>query len=68
MPSSVILGIKYFNASNTLRIFFVSGMIYDYLKVPEKIYEAMKKARSKGIYFNLEIKGRYRFKKIDSKN
>jgi len=67
MPSSVINNFHYYPESSTLRVIFVSGMVYDYKKVPEKIYKAMKNAGSKGTYLNKHIKGYYDFKKISRK-
>ncbi len=65
MPSSVISTLRYNSKTTTLRIIFVTGMIYDYKNVPHKIYQAMKTSDSKGIYFNLHIKGKYEFKKVE---
>jgi hypothetical protein len=67
MPSSVINNFHYDPPSSTLRVIFVSGMIYDYKKVPEKIYKAMKNAVSKGTYLNNHIKGYYDFKRVSPK-
>lgn len=64
MPSSVVSAIRYDPASSTLRIIFVSGMIYDYKDVPGKIYQTMKAAASKGKFLNKHIKGHYTFEKI----
>ena len=64
MPSSVVSAISYDASTATLRITFVSGMIYDYKNVPEETYIAMKTSGSKGIYLNQNIKGRYQFEKI----
>jgi len=64
MPSSVVAAVKYDPASAILRIIFVSGMVYDYKKVPESIYKALKTASSKGAYLNQYIKGHYTFEKI----
>ena len=64
MPSSVIANMSYDAGSCTLRIKFVSGMIYDYKNVPERIYNDMKISASKGTYLNRHIKGRYAFEKI----
>ncbi len=50
--------------SATLRIVFVSGLIYDYLNVPEMAYKAMKAARSKGTYLNQYIKGKFSFRQV----
>jgi len=64
MPSSVVSAIRYNADTRTLRIIFVSGMIYDYKNVPEEVYNEMKSSGSKGAYLNLHIKGRYTFEKI----
>jgi hypothetical protein len=64
MPSSVISAIIYNPALSTLRVVFVSGAIYDYKNVPEKVYHAMKASGSKGTYLNEYIKGNYEFEKI----
>jgi hypothetical protein len=64
MPSSVVASMSYNPLSSTLRVIFVSGMIYDYLKVPDKVYQSMKAATSKGSYLNRHIKGNYEYKKV----
>ncbi|MCW3089470.1 MAG: ATPase protein [Ferruginibacter sp.] len=61
MPSTVVARMQYIPETETLRIVFVSGKIYDYKKVPEKIYKAMKSSGSKGIYLNKYIKGNFDF-------
>jgi hypothetical protein len=64
MPSSVVSAISYNTDTSTLRIIFVSGRVYDYKDVPEKVFNAMKTSFSKGIYFNQHIKDNYKFEKI----
>jgi hypothetical protein len=64
MPSTVISSISYDTANATLRIAFVSGVIYDYKNVPEEVYHALKTSGTKGIYLNRQIKGKYLFEKI----
>ena len=64
MPSSVVSAIRYNPHSSTLRIVFVSGMVYDYKNVPGKIYRMMKGAVSKGKFLNKHIKGHYVFEKV----
>jgi hypothetical protein len=54
----------YYPKYSTLRITYTSGEIYDYKKVPAKIYEAMKQAASKGFYLNKFIKGHYPYRKV----
>ena len=63
MPSSVISYYTYFPSSETLRIRFVSGIVYDYINVPLSIYQDMKEAYSKGTYFNKYIKDKFEFNK-----
>jgi hypothetical protein len=64
MPSSVVAHMIYDADTRTLRIIFVSGMIYDYKEVPESVYLAMKSSGSKGIYLNKHVKGHYTYEKI----
>lgn len=52
----------------TLRIIFVSGLIYDYKNVPEEVYQAMKTSGSKGTYLNKHIKGHYEYEKVSETN
>jgi len=64
MPSAVIHSIKYDETTNSLTIAFVSGLIYVYNNVPEKVYLHFKAYQEKGIYFNQHIKGKYPYKKL----
>ena len=64
MPSSVVSAIRYDAATATLRIIFISGTVYDYKNVPEKVFNAMRTSSSRGIYFNRHIKSCYQFEKI----
>jgi hypothetical protein len=64
MPSSVVSAIRYDTARATLRIFFISGTVYDYKNVPEEVFNAMRTSSSRGIYFNRHIKDCYQFEKI----
>lgn len=65
MPSSVIAGMTYFADTTTLRIYFVSGKIYDYINVSESLHKRMKASFSKGGFFNKYIKDKFPFKKVD---
>ncbi|HEY4326094.1 MAG TPA: KTSC domain-containing protein [Mucilaginibacter sp.] len=64
MPSSVVAAMKYNADTSILRIIYVSGDIYDYKNVPEKVYEEMRAYTSKGTYLNKKIKGNFDFEKI----
>ena len=65
MPSSVINHFSYDAESKSLKITFVTGMVYKYNKVPEKTFEMLKAAGSKGRYFNYYIKDKYSFEKVE---
>jgi len=64
MPSSVISYFFYDAVSQSLHIRFLSGTEYEYKNVPESVYNAMKKAISKGSFLNKYIKGMYEFSKV----
>ncbi|MDB5708989.1 MAG: hypothetical protein JWL96_1059 [Sphingomonas bacterium] len=61
MPSSVIRSFDYDPADQRLDIRFVSGRHYSYLAVPQREVEAMRRAFSKGGFFNRRIRDRYDF-------
>jgi hypothetical protein len=63
MPSSVIKKYEYHPERRILTIIFVSGAVYDYLDVPQEVYEQMRSMLSKGTFFNEHIKDRYGFVK-----
>ncbi len=42
MPSTVVKSIEFNVETSTLRITFISGMIYNYKDVPEDVYIALK--------------------------
>lgn len=64
MPSTVVAAITYHPESATLRVRYVSGMVYDYKDVPAEVYANMKAAFSKGEFLNKHIKGKYKFEKV----
>ena len=59
MPSSVIRSFDYDVTDHRLDIRFVSGRLYSYLAVPEREVEALRRAASKGGFFNRRIRDRY---------
>ena len=42
-----------------LRIEFLSGLIYDYLRVPQDVFLKMMEEESKGSFWHRKIKGKY---------
>jgi hypothetical protein len=66
MPSSVVAYFNYDPIKSALQVTYTSGAVYEYEDVPENVYEAMRLSFSKRIFLNTEIKGKYRFKKINN--
>lgn len=64
IDSSNIYRVSYDEAETLLEVEFHNGGIYQYLDVPNYIWEEFKQADSKGKYLNSSIKGMYRFIKI----
>lgn len=64
MPSSVIRLFRYAPDSRELKVTFVSGRIYVYEDVPPEVAAAFKEVRSKGTFFNQEIRDRYACREI----
>jgi hypothetical protein len=60
MPSSVIRRYDYDPVDRHLDVVFVSGRRYRYHEVPERIYGDMRRAYSKGEFFNAYVRDRYR--------
>ncbi|MBR0811689.1 MULTISPECIES: KTSC domain-containing protein [Bradyrhizobium] len=59
MPSSVIRFFRYAPDTRELKVTFVSGRLYVYEDVPPEVAAAFGDARSKGTFFNQEIRDRY---------
>ena len=66
MPSSVIRTFFYDASRKELRIVFQTGRQYVYKEVPEGIFEGLKRAFSKGVYFNAHIRDHFRCEEISA--
>ena len=64
MPSTVIAAIAYNQDTRVLRVTFISGLVYDYLDVPEHVYAAFKSSSVKGSFLNKEIRNKYVHRKV----
>lgn len=65
MPSTAISRIEYEPGTATLDVRFQdSSKLYRYYDVPARVYEAFRKAVSKGRFFNTHIRDRYDFAHI----
>lgn len=56
--------VGYDNDQALLEVTFRNGGVYEYLDVPVEIYEQLMNASSHGIYFNQNIKEKYKTKKL----
>lgn len=65
MPSSVVDTIDYFPENLTLRVKFISGLVYDYKDVPPEVFRTLKISGSKGRFLNFHIKGKYEYERIN---
>jgi hypothetical protein len=61
VPSTVIKDFRYDEATKKLKIIFLSGKVYDYLKVPKEMFIEMTASFSKGKFYNQHIKYNYDF-------
>ena len=61
MPSSVIRAYHYDPVERHLDVVFVSGRRYRYHDVPDELYGQMRRAFSKGEFFNAHIRDQFRF-------
>jgi hypothetical protein len=62
--SETLKAIGYDPDTETLRISFKSGGVYEYANVPESRFDGLRNASSKGGYFHRYIKDKYRTRKI----
>ena len=65
MPSSVVSSMKYDADNELLYVVFVSGDVYAYKKVPEKVFKDFKASISKGTFLNRNIKKFYKAEKLN---
>ena len=64
MPSAVIRTFSYDAQSQALTIIFQSGRRYLYRDVPETLAAEMKRAFSKGEFFNEHIRAHFSFERL----
>lgn len=64
VTSDSIAAIGYETKTQTLEVEFVSGSLYQYFDVPQRVHEALMQADSKGSFLNGNIKGVYRYARV----
>ena len=65
MPSSVIRSFDYRSERRELEVQFVSGRRYVYVDVPDAEVEGLRRASSRGRYFNLNIRDHYGYRELE---
>ncbi len=50
--------------SAVLELQFCNGAVYHYFLVPTRVYQDLLGARSKGAYFNQNIRGKYTYQRV----
>ena len=66
MPSTVIRNIAYDAKTREMTVTFTTSRRYVYRDVSQDVVTAFRAARSKGEFFNLEIRDEYDYVEIDS--
>lgn len=59
VSSSAIAAAGYDPVSRRMRIRFAQGQTYDFCDVPQYVFDGLMNARSKGTYYNDNIRDRY---------
>lgn len=68
MPSLVVSSFIYDPQSADLTIRYISGLVYRYKDVPEKVFKEFKASGSKGRYLNFHIKGKFNYEKLEKED
>lgn len=64
VDSTTINAVGYDAEKQKLRIIFSKNDVYDYKKVPEKVFKELLKAESKGTFFNLRVKEKFLYYRL----
>ncbi|KKM21505.1 hypothetical protein LCGC14_1634760 [marine sediment metagenome] len=64
VSSTNIASVGYDSSSETLEIEFHSSAVYQYINVPNPVYEAMMAAPSQGSFFNANIKNQFPYERL----
>ena len=66
VESSTVSRVGYDPRSSSLFVQFTSGALYEYLRVPERVWRGLLRASSHGRYFNTHVKDAgFRFRRLD---
>ena len=65
LDSTVLAWVRYLPETRLLQLGMRSGEDYQYFDVPAALYSQLLSAKSKGRYYNLQIRNEFRFKRIN---
>jgi hypothetical protein len=63
VESSAVNFVYYDEVAAELHVVFTSGRAYVYYGVPRRVYDRMLAAASAGVFFNANIRDRYRYRR-----
>lgn len=63
VDSSVIKNVR-FKTEGIMDVQFTSGQVYSYYEVPQSIYENLINAESVGMFFQNNVKGNFKYRKL----
>jgi hypothetical protein len=66
VESTTLATVAYDVTREVLQLEFRDGGVYQYFEVPTDIHESLLHAKSKGQYFNLAIRGRFKYARVCS--
>jgi len=66
VDSSAIASVGYDESSSVLEVEFSSGVVYDYFRVPKRVYRDLLKAPSKGSFVSRRVRDRYPFERREN--
>lgn len=64
VESSTLAAVGYDADGKVLELEFCGGAVYDYFGVPAAVHQSLLNASSKGILFNLSIRGRFPYRRV----
>jgi len=67
VESRTMKSVGYESKSRILEIEFTSGEVYQYVDVPEMVHKKLLQAKSKGQYFNSDIRDDYTCIRLDAR-
>lgn len=67
VDSSSLASVGYSPAEEVLEVEFRNGSVYQYVRVPPAVFQALMTAESKGSYLNSAVREHYTHRKIISR-